>query len=85
MRDAILNQLVAAGCSGDRQRFDQLFELWFEAVYAATLIRVDGDHRRAQPLTRRLLIGCVRSAMSRANSRIESKSTNEPRRGVSAR
>lgn len=85
MRDAILNQLVAAARRGDRQSFDQLFEICFDAVYAVTLRRVDGDQRRAKPLTRRLLISCVRAAMSRADSHIGSKSTNESRRGVSAR
>jgi hypothetical protein len=90
-RHTILNELIAAARSGDRKRFDQLFDVWFEAVYAVSVVRVDGDRKRAQPLTRRLLIGRVRTAIAEQAATAEQaprtaiKSTKDPRRGASMR
>ena len=86
MKTMILDELVDAARSGDRVRFDRLFDLWFAAVYALTLRRVSGDRLRAENLTRRLLIACVRAALT-AGSVVaaDDESTKEPRANALAR
>ena len=87
MKPVILEELVDAARRGDRAEFDRLFDLWFGAVYRVTLRRVDGDEARAQSLTRRMLIECVRLALTPAgaDSPTPGESTKDQRRGVVVR
>ena len=64
MKPIILEELVDAARRGDRAQFDRLFDVWFGAVYRLTLRRVDGNEEHAQSLTRRILIECVRLALT---------------------
>jgi hypothetical protein len=71
--------LVASARRGDRRRFDQLFDIWLDAVYAMTLRSVDGDRVRAQPLMRRLLLDCVRTESATPAAPVARESTNDGR------
>lgn len=81
MKRVILEELVEAGREGDRSRFDRLFDMWFAAVYALTLRRVGGDRRKAEQLTRRLLIGCMRFALTPPAARPMSVESTKSQRG----
>ena len=54
-----LTQLVRAAQAGDRQAFDQLFQRYQRAVYAAALRRLD-DHAEAQELVQEVFIQAMR-------------------------
>jgi hypothetical protein len=85
MEPVILEDLVEAARRGDRARFDRLFDLWFGAVYRATLKRVKGDEARAQLLTHRILVGYVRLALTPHNPRPPGESTKGHSRRAAAR
>jgi hypothetical protein len=86
MEPVILEDLVEAARRGDRARFDRLFDLWFGAVYRVTLKRVDGDEARAQTLTRRILVGCMRKALTPSSTTLPSgESTKRHSRRAAAR
>jgi hypothetical protein len=87
MKPVILEELVDAARRGDRAQFDRLFDLWFSAVYRLTLRRVDGDEARAQSLTQRVLVECVRLALTPAGADSSSagESTKDQPRGVVVR
>ena len=88
MKPVILEELVDAARRGDRAQFDRLFDLWFSVVYRLTLRRVDGDEARAQSLTQRILIECVRLALTPAgddSSSSAGESTKDQPRGVVVR
>jgi hypothetical protein len=82
MKLVIPEALVKSAQRGDRRRFDQLFDIWLEAVYAMTLRSVGGDRARAQPLMRRLLLDCVRSEFTTPAASMARESTNDRRRSV---
>lgn len=59
----LVNELLRAGRSEDRDRFDVLFDLWLSAVFArASASR--RDRKAAEELTRKVLIDAVRTAAS---------------------
>lgn len=59
----LVQDLLRAGEAGDRDRFDELFDLWLDAVFArASASR--RDREAAEELTRKVLSDAVRTAAS---------------------
>ena len=59
----LVQDLLRAGAAGDSGRFDELFDLWLNAVFArASASR--RDREAAEELTRKLLLDAVRTAAS---------------------
>jgi len=79
MRTAILEEIFEAARAGDRARFDRLFDVWFQAVYRATLRRVDGSRLRAELLTRQILIDCVNDALTPREAELRADESTKDR------
>jgi hypothetical protein len=59
----LVEDLLRAGQQGDRDRFDELFDLWLEAVFARASAS-QRERQAAEEITRRVMLDAVRAAAS---------------------
>jgi hypothetical protein len=60
----LVDELLLSAESGDRARFDALFELWLSVIFAESVRRL-GERHSAEDLTRALLLRAVQRAVER--------------------
>lgn len=60
----LVDELLRCAESGDRARFDALFELWLSVIFAESVRRL-GERQSAEDLTRALLLRAVQRAALR--------------------
>jgi hypothetical protein len=64
----LVDDLLRCAESGDRARFDALFELWLAVIFAESIRRL-GEQRSAEDLTRALLLRAVQRAVDRIQAK----------------
>jgi hypothetical protein len=66
-RTPLVDDLLRCAETGDRARFDALFELWLTVVFAESVRRM-GERQSAEDLTRALLLRAAERAAERLRS-----------------